>query len=165
MHNFHRAKILRKQAEKQKYKQIFQPIRDKNGNIIDSRPNLNRRSLETEINDSHEDKDEDSENDEFEEDGEEEENDNDEEEEENEEEDSNDIFDTNRDINSQRKIDQHWYENWSPDISTQELSIREKKGFNSVIYISEATLLQSNTDSNETPVVLFRFRGQAFLLQ
>lgn len=61
-----------------------------------------------------------------------------------------------------RYSENHWFQNWSPEIPAKELEIREKKGHNTIIYIAEASLLPG---TNQSPVILFRFRGQAFLLQ
>lgn len=64
----------------------------------------------------------------------------------------------------------HYYRDWSSEINPEELRIREKKGYNSILYLGEASLISVPLPTevipqNEKRVILFRFRGQAFLLQ
>jgi DNA-directed RNA polymerase specialized sigma24 family protein len=61
----------------------------------------------------------------------------------------------------------YYYRDWSSDIAPEELRIREKKGYNSILYLGEASLISVPLPSGVTEkgVILFRFRGQAFLLQ
>jgi hypothetical protein len=69
----------------------------------------------------------------------------------------------------------HYYRDWRSEISPEELRIREKKGYNSILYLGEASLISvplpskassiAKTEKTEKDVILFRFRGQAFLLQ
>jgi hypothetical protein len=58
----------------------------------------------------------------------------------------------------------HHFHDWSSDLTDHQLEIRNKKGNNTVLFFAEASLLPSTT-LGEQGVILFRFRGQAFLLQ
>lgn len=68
----------------------------------------------------------------------------------------------------------NYFHNWSSEVSSENLRTREKKSYNSILYLAETTLIplsslspskSSTLSSGDDRVIIFRFRGQAFLLQ
>lgn len=66
----------------------------------------------------------------------------------------------------------HYFQNWSSEITPENLRMREKKSYNSILYLAEATLFPLSSifpdhslAVRDNRVIIFRFRGQAFLLQ